>query len=228
MATLNQMIDQSPSPADPPETVQSRTSAADGHILISGTGRAGTTVLVQYFTALGFDTGFTLDQAVRKVDPISTAGLEHQLDQVIPYVSKSPLYTDTLGAHLDDGSLRVKCCLVPMRDLYSAAESRRRVHRDAAAAGMDASSHRGTLWKTTDPSEQEEKLAVQFYQLIYELARRRIPLLLLIFPTLVRSAAELFERLHPLLAAHGVTRAESDAAWARVVDPALVHDFGDG
>jgi hypothetical protein len=32
------------------------------HILISGTGRAGTTFLVQLFTALGFDTGFDLNR----------------------------------------------------------------------------------------------------------------------------------------------------------------------
>lgn len=29
------------------------------HIIISGTGRAGATFLVQLFTALGIDTGFT-------------------------------------------------------------------------------------------------------------------------------------------------------------------------
>jgi hypothetical protein len=40
-----------------------------GRILISGTGRSGTTLLVQYFTALGFDTGFTLEQALSRVDP---------------------------------------------------------------------------------------------------------------------------------------------------------------
>lgn len=139
-------------------TLQSRTSAADGHILISGTGRAGTTLLVQYFTALGFDTGFTLERAMHTTDPIAKAGLEHGLDQALPYVSKSPRYTDTLGANLDEG-LRVKWCLVPMRDLYSAAESRRRVHRAASSAGMDPVSHRGALWNTTDSGEQETKLA---------------------------------------------------------------------
>lgn len=59
--------------------MRSRQGPHADHILIGGTGRAGTTLLVQYFTALGFDTGFTLDQAMQRVDSISRAGLEHSL-----------------------------------------------------------------------------------------------------------------------------------------------------
>ena len=60
-----------------------RKSAADGHILIGGTGRAGTTLLVQWFTVMGFDTGFSVEEALDRVDPISNAGLEHSLSRTL-------------------------------------------------------------------------------------------------------------------------------------------------
>lgn len=40
--------------------------AGDGHIVITGTSRAGTTALVQRMTALGFDTGYTETAAVER------------------------------------------------------------------------------------------------------------------------------------------------------------------
>lgn len=49
------------------------------HIIISGTGRAGTTFLVQYLTAVGLNTGFSIEEAVNNADHISHAGLETNL-----------------------------------------------------------------------------------------------------------------------------------------------------
>ena len=51
-------------------------SMARHHIIISGTGRAGTTFLVQLLTELGLDTGFPKGQ---KIDQNSSAGLELDL-----------------------------------------------------------------------------------------------------------------------------------------------------
>lgn len=48
-----------------------RRSTDDGHILIGGTGRAGTTLLVRWFTALGFDTGFTPEEVAGRRSAIS-------------------------------------------------------------------------------------------------------------------------------------------------------------
>ena len=86
-----------------------RTSAADGHLLIGGTGRAGTTLLVQWFTVMGFDTGFTVEEALGRVDPISNAGLEHSLSRTLeigerlPYVAKSPWFGPKIGDYIERG-----------------------------------------------------------------------------------------------------------------------------
>ena len=66
------------------------------HIIIAGTGRAGTTFLVQLFTELGLDTGFSKEDFLTKIDPISHGGLERSLDDAnyekLPRVIKSPFY----------------------------------------------------------------------------------------------------------------------------------------
>jgi hypothetical protein len=74
-----------------PEAVPSRdrVSTAHGRIIIAGTGRAGTTFLVQMLTALGFGTGFARDQSFQEVDEISHSGLEKALvDEDNPYHSE--------------------------------------------------------------------------------------------------------------------------------------------
>src|SRR5690349_8801831 len=44
--------------------VRDRVSTDDGRIIIAGTGRAGTTFLIQLFTALGFGTGFSIEESL--------------------------------------------------------------------------------------------------------------------------------------------------------------------
>ncbi|WP_323793644.1 hypothetical protein [Nocardioides sp.] len=207
----------------------SRTGPGNGHLLITGTGRSGTTLLVQYFAALGFDTGFTPEQIERRIDDISHAGLETPLTRdPLPYVAKSPFYTGSLGEALDAGTIEVGACIVPMRDLFSAAESRRRVSQAAADAGLDPESARGglTFQAQKRPKKQEERLAVQFYKLAHTLVRHDVPTYFLNFPGFANGERTLYDDLEPLLSSHGVTREESAAALASVVDVGLISDFG--
>ncbi len=65
------------------------------HIIISGTGRAGTTFLVQLLTELGLNTGFPNSQA--QIDPNCNAGMEVDIrDPNAPYIVKSPWLCDYL------------------------------------------------------------------------------------------------------------------------------------
>ena len=131
----------------------SRSGPGNGHILITGTGRSGTTLLVQYFTALGFDTGFTPEQIERRIDDVSHAGLETPLSaDPLPYVAKSPFYTGSLGNALDAGDVEVAACIVPMRDLFAAAESRRRVSAAAGSFGW----RRSTFFKNNFGNKKNE------------------------------------------------------------------------
>jgi len=51
----------------------------DSHVLITGTGRAGTSLLVQILTELGLDTGFKKGV---KLDAKSNAGLERSIKDI--------------------------------------------------------------------------------------------------------------------------------------------------
>ena len=197
-------------------TPTDRRSSGAGHILISGTGRAGTTLLVKLFTVLGFDTGFSADEIAH-----TDVGLERvSEEEPLPYVIKSPLYTKFIGSCLDKRSLAIKCCIIPVRRLFDAAESRRRIYREVPENQL------GTLWMTNNPDDQEAVLVLQFYKLIEALVRHGVPIHFLFFPAFIESAEALYDGLRPILEEHGVSRAESDSAYRSVVDLRLVHQFG--
>jgi hypothetical protein len=197
------------------------------HIIISGTGRTGTTFLVQYFTALGFDTGYSLDEARSAIDPISFAGLERALSRPeLPYVIKSPHFADQLGRALVARRLRIRAAIIPVRNLHHAAESRRRVHREAAAAGRDPMRTPGTLWSNPVPEQQEALLAEKFHKLIHTLTVHAIPMYFLPYPQFVLRHPGLYRSLKPLLDEHGVAESASAMAHRLVARPDLVHRFG--
>jgi hypothetical protein len=213
---------------------KSRSDVTDGHILIGGTGRAGTTLLVQYFTALGFDTGFTLEETTSKVNAISRGGLEHALGHLeqgleLPYVVKSAWLGQRLGDYLARGDISVKACIVPMRSLFEAAESRRSVSRRAADAGLNPDRHPGGIInaRRNRQNAQERMLATSFYNLMLALASHEIPVHLLRFPDFATGQQSLFRALGPLLVEHGVTEEESQEAFGRVVQVDLIHSFED-
>lgn len=197
-------------------------------MLISGTGRAGTTALVQYFTVLGFDTGFTLEQTRTRINPISQAGLEHSLgSQRLPYVAKSPYFTENLGGFLDRGQIAVKAVVIPVRGLFEAAESRRVASRRAQEAGLDPFRQAGgvTFRAKRNPARQEERLAVQLHKLLHAVARHHVTTYLVPFPEFVSDEAALHRALAPLLEEHGVSRDEHGRAHAEVARPDLVNTY---
>lgn len=197
-----------------------------GHTIISGTGRAGTTFLVQYFTAAGVDTGYTLEEVLAKPDRVSNAGLERSLTHPdLPPIVKSPWIADEIAAVLREGRLHIEAAIVPVRDLFAAAESRRRVYREAGMKGKNPLKYPGTIWKTAEPTEQEPKLALQFYKLIEPLVAHGVPIYMLHFPEFVQSHQILYDRLKPVLDRYGVSHDRSERAFWQVSNPGLVHEF---
>ncbi len=191
------------------------------HLIISGTGRAGTTFLVQLFTALGFDTGFK--DAATGVFENCNAGMELDIrDSNAPYVVKGPYLCDQLASVLDGGDVVIDQALVPIRDLFAAAESRRDVTRrtDSALYPQEVP---GGLWKTDAPEKQEAILTGQLYKLLFVLAKRDIPTTLLYFPRFIHEPEYLYERAG--FAAKKISREKFMEAFKKVARPELVHDF---
>ncbi len=144
-------------------------------VIIAGTGRAGTTLLVQILTDLGLDTGLTPDAPI---DSHAAAGLElPAAGPNSPRIVKSPHLSRWLAGLLDDGRIEVEHVVIPIRDLDVAAASRVRLAR----YGADLHTW-GGLFGTTRATRQREALALIEYELMYTIARHDLPHTLLEFP----------------------------------------------
>jgi hypothetical protein len=193
------------------------------HVIISGTGRAGTTFLVQLLGRLGMETGVG-SAVVTGVDQTAKAGLECDIRRRdAPYVVKAPHLCNTLDEVLAHGDVFVDHALVPVRDLYSAAESRRDVVRRSGSR-LPPQLLAGGLFGTDDPAAQEAALAVRLYQLIQTLAKHDVPTILLYFPRLVEDPEYLCGKLRPVLPS-GMEYAVFLEAFREVSKPELVHRF---
>ena len=177
--------------------------------------------MLRLLGALGEDTGFSNPE--EDMDPINHAGLEVDLLTVsMPRVVKSPFACEKLAVALVRKLDRADRCLVPMRDLYSAAESRRRrISRLHAKSG--ANQLPGGIWDAETPEQQENGLAYKFYHLMLTLARYNIPLTLLDFPRLVNDSEYLWTCLSPVFPKIG--KSDFSSAFKDLVRPEWVHQL---
>jgi len=191
------------------------------HVLITGTGRAGTTPLVRILTKLGLDTGF-ID--AHQPDSPAPGGLERGIDDLpYSYICKKPHFCDELEGIARRTDVKIDHVIVPMRDLYSAAESRRKAVRDAGL-GATPQNVAGGLFGTADGSMQERVLAEKIYKLMLTLATYDIPHTLVLWPKFGREPAYLFSKMHFLLR----DRVPYDRfleAHRAVFKPELIHDY---
>jgi len=194
------------------------------HVVISGTGRAGTTFLVQILTRLGLETGFSPNTVVLYEE--ARAGLENDIrDAGSPYIVKAPAFCDYAQEVLGREEIRIEHVFVPMRDLSAAAESRRLVvRRTDRSNGLRPSQIAGGLWHTDEPGEQEGVLLQKLYKLMLALSDADVPLTLLRYPRLTRDRAYLYRKLRPVLGEIDFGRFEE--AFALTVRPDWVHRFG--
>ena len=108
---------------------------------------------------------------------------------------------------------------IPIRELEEATASR--VRHGGANGSVP-----GGLWKTADPADQRAILAEYFHRLVHVLVVHEIPHTFLLFPRLVEDPAYTFAKLSFLLG--GVSREAFNAAFARIADRSMVHDFSAG
>jgi hypothetical protein len=187
-------------------------------VIITGTGRSGTTFLVHLLTELGLDTGITRKNWEKKYFEHCNAGLEHDLlDPQTPYIVKNPALCETLPAALATGRFVIDHAYVAIRELGAVAASRSDV-------GGSNGNRPGGLVGTSEAAAQRSVLAESFHGLIHTLAENDIPLTVILFPRMVSDAAYTYGKLAFLL--KGTSRASFEAAFGRIARPSLVHTFG--
>jgi len=172
------------------------------HVVIAGTGRAGTSFLVRFLGACGLDVG-----SAHKWSKRARAGMEtYLLDADAPYVVKDP-WLFSYCNEIDPTVIGIDLLIVPIRELMAAASSRILQERTS----LDESEWRnrpltdvrgvipGGAIYSLDPVDQGRILAVGFHRLIHWATKHDIPLILLEFPRLVEERDYLVETLWPWL-----------------------------
>jgi hypothetical protein len=200
------------------------------HLLIAGTGRAGTSFLVRWLAAAGLQTHLA-GHATPAWHEDANAGLEDLpvvADwEAAPYVMKSPWLVEVIDELLADPRIVLDGVIIPVRDLTEAATSRVVQELQAAHrknAWMSGLSRSFEQWGTTpggvvyslDPVDQARLLAVSFHRLVQRLVKADIPVVLLDFPRLALDADYLFGKLRRFVPA---TIAQARAAHAEIADP---------
>jgi len=115
--------------------------------IITGTGRAGTSVLMEIFTRFGFDTGFDPRKIKQAYLKEARAGLEVLPRPNGPAFVKAIELSDKIGRMVEEGYV-IERVIVPIRELSQAVESR-------AAIGDEKSGKPGALLAPKDSQGRE-------------------------------------------------------------------------
>jgi hypothetical protein len=215
-------------------------TALKRHLMISGTGRAGTSLLVRWLAAMGLETHLQVHASPSWFND-ANAGLEDlplaTAWETAPYVMKSPWLAEIIDTALADFGTAMDGVIIPVRDLLPAAASR--------VVQEVQSTYRKNLWMTNlrqgyeqwgttpggvvfslDAVDQARLLAVSFHRLVQRLVQADVPIVLLDFPRFARDADYLFRKLHDFLPA-GADVGQARQALADVADPAKLRVEGE-
>ena len=196
-------------------------------VLITGTGRSGTSFTMQVLTSLGLPTGFQTPAS--GFFPTRMCGQEVEIDPatpandmaLYPRIVKDPRFLHTLGRFLDAGTLDPIHVYVLIRDVRDAARSR--VDRSMIWDPVENTETPG--FATADPSERVQEQARSLYaglgMLLESLALYEVPYTTVLFPRLALDADYFAGSFKEILAGIGLDRVRS--AHATLSDPNAIH-----
>ena len=180
-----------------------------GKIVITGTGRCGTSFLMHLFTELGLNTGYSIGECEQHLFRSKcNGGIEHSIGTEIfekSDIVKNPdwIYNPT---HLD---FDIKYIIVPVRQLDKVAQSR----------SMNEN-YGGFLngIKTVDDQMTMDSRA--FYHFIDYVVKADIELILLDFPRIIHDSEYLFKKIGHKL---GVYLKPWNSSFNEIANPEKVH-----
>lgn len=200
------------------------------HLVIAGTGRAGTSLLVKFLAEIGLETHLSTHSEAFW-DEKANAGLEDHIlhdNAKLPYVVKSPWLYEYIDEVLDRDDIKIDGVIIPVRSLSEVASSRSILELQQIHQNFEPMASRKKSWSTwgttpggavysLNPLDQARLLAVGFHHLIEKLIAADIPVYLLAFPRFTHEPEYLYKALQPCLP-DGVTQDAVVDAHNRVVD----------
>ena len=221
---------------------QDDTERSERHIVIAGTGRSGTSFLVRYLTALGFDTTLARNGEAAGWDLEANAGLENiglgYGGEALPYVIKSPWIGEYVDKLLTEKRFKIDAFIVPVRDLVEAATSRtvlelRAIHQghpwmaECLDKSWETFAHTpGGIIYSLNPLDQARLLAVQFHHLVLQVSEASVPIVFPVFPRIATDWEYLHRCLESVLP-RNVTREMAHSAHIQVADTSKIRVTGE-
>ncbi len=155
-------------------------------IVITGTGRCGTSFLMHFFTELGLNTGYNLDECEWHLERSGcNGGIEHTSDSEkfeSSDIVKNPIWM--YKPELLD--FDIKYIIVPVRNIEHVAKSR----------GNMGSGMYGGFWHgAKNVEEQMEVDAKAFYEFINYTVKQDLKVIFLEFPRIVQDPEYLYDKI---------------------------------
>jgi len=156
-------------------------------VLITGTGRCGTTFLIKLFSFLGFNTGYNRNNYKSSIQRNCNSGMERKYKDNY-YILKNPTFMSDIENIVNDKSIIIKNVIIPIRDLKISAKSR-------VKYGYNA----GGLWSAKDELSQ-----INFYKdilanYIFISTKYNINTIFIDFDTMINDKTYLFNKLKIIL-----------------------------
>jgi hypothetical protein len=156
-------------------------------ILITGTGRCGTTFLIKLFSFLDFDTGYNRDNYNSSIFLNCNSGMERDYKDNY-YILKNPLFMSNIENIIKDTSITIKNVIIPIRDLKISAKSR-----------VKHGKKEGGLWNAEDELSQ-----INFYEnillnYIFITTKYNINTIFIDFDKMINDTTYLFNKLKIIL-----------------------------
>lgn len=224
-----------PAPAKPqsPAPEEPTADTARHHVIVAGTGRSGTSVLVKLLAACGLETALSPGFDAMWHDG-ANAGAETMLlaPGPHPYVVKSPWTYQSIQEILALPGIVIDRVVIPIRKLSDAAGSRIRMEKAAIddlavpqyESWSDFGITPGGVVFSLEQIDQERILARGLHLLLEALEERDVPYTFLLFPRFLTDHAYAYARLKDLFPA--LDRPAFDRAIASVARMDQVHMTG--
>jgi len=156
-------------------------------ILITGTGRCGTTFLIKLFSFLEFDTGFNKDNYFNFIHKNCNSGMERYYYEN-HYIIKSPDFISNIEQIIEDPSINVKTVIIPVRN-YTLSALKRIKHKYNA----------GGLWNANDLPSQLQFFKDIMSNYVYIMTKYNINTIFINFDKMICDKKYLFDKLNPIL-----------------------------
>jgi len=153
-------------------------------ILITGTGRSGTTFLIKIFSFLGYDTGYTRENYKTHIYENCNSGMEREYNENYS-ILKNPLFMEKWDKIIQD--INIKLVIIPIREYKESALSRQS-HKFNA----------GGLWNAQHMKEQIAYYNKLMADYMFYMTKYDIPTLFLDFKQMINNKMYLFSKLREI------------------------------